>query len=63
MFCGKALLPFGSHDSPPVQRIAAESGHFVIVYPFTGIICVYIYIYIYIYTYIIYVYIYIVIDI
>ena len=25
MFCRKALLPFGSHDSPPVQRIAAET--------------------------------------
>ena len=28
MFCRKALLPFGSHDGPPMQRIAAETaGH------------------------------------
>ena len=27
-FCRKALLHFGSHDSPPIQRIAAETWSF-----------------------------------
>jgi hypothetical protein len=27
LFCRKAMLPFGSHHAPPVQRIAAATVH------------------------------------